>query len=49
MRLAQEWILTSNNSLDPGLRTSVLQNLLDIVINKYAQALYNIANGAVIK
>ena len=45
-RLAEEWMLTSNNSLDPSLRVGILQNVLNTVINKYAQALYNIVNGA---
>jgi len=45
-RLAEEWMLTSNNSLDPSRRVGVLQNLLSTVINKYIQALFNIVNGA---
>jgi len=45
-RLAEEWMVTSNNSLDRGLRVGVLQNVLSTVINKYTQALFNIVNGA---
>jgi len=45
-RLTEEWMLTSNNSLDPSLRVGILQNLLNTVTNKYAQALYNIVSGA---
>jgi len=45
-RLVEEWMVTSNNSLDRGLRVGVLQNVLSTVINKYTQALFNIVNGA---
>ncbi len=44
-RLAEKWMLTNIDAINPDARVSILYNLLSVVQTKYINTWYKIANG----